>query len=421
MASQTPAPANLASLRQDFGRRDKWWETVISRAEAARGTHKNLLEGQRENLSVIETLISGFSAARDIAGKYGRAPHGNLEVYYKDRAGFEKDALDPLRGIRMASAVSRNRSAFWGKNADLMIDGQHKKVLKRLDRAESFFNRAYIRLRYGGSALEQWRDDIASARAALPKHETVLGKLRTIDARIDQGESATVDALYKIVKNRDLQKIIVNSPSFSQQAERDEILRPFLEWSLRDFKVSKEDARTEIKKLRGRMTPAKLEQAFDIRAQRAEQKLEPAMDACRMAEHRLKYCGEFIRSAKAARSMEIKRSLIVGGISMDLKGALDAASGGAPDLAHTASIKMRRWVNPKEVEEKLKLMEKPDFTPADVDPLPRLDYVCNATSDSFRRVVGNPVKNMLSSAWRGTQRGLSAAARTVLPGRQHNP
>jgi len=421
MAGQNPAPASLASLRQEFGRRDKWWATVISRAEAARDKHADLLKTQTGNLSVIDTLISGFSAARDIAAKYGRDPQGNLEAYYKDRTAFEKDAQDPLRGISMASAVSRNRPEFWRQNAALMIGGAHKKVSKRLDRAENIFNRAYIRLRYGGDALEQWRDDIASARDALPRHETICGKLRTIDARIDQGESATVDALYKMLKNRDLQKIIVNSPSFSQQAEKDEILRPFLEWSLRDFRISREDVRAEVKKLRGRMTPAKLERAFDTRAQRAEQKREPQTDACRMAEHRLKYCGEFIRSAKAARSMEIKRSLIVGGMSTDLKGALDAASGGAPDLAHTASVKMRRWVDAKEVEAKLKLMGTDDFTPAAIEPLPRLDYVCNATSDSFRRVVGNPVKNMLSSAWQGAQRSLGQVARVILPGRSHNP
>lgn len=421
MASKNPVPANLALLRLEFSRRDDWWKNVVARAEAARDRHADILKSQHENLSVIDTLISGFSAARDIAAEHGRDPQGNLEAYYKDRAAFEKDAQDPLRGVSMASAISQNRPDFWRENAALMVDGQHRKVSRRLNRAENIFNRAYIRMRYGGDALAQWRSDITSARNALPRHEMICGKLRTIDARIDQGESVTVDALCAMLKNSDLRKIIVNSPSFSQQAAGDEILQPFLEWSRRGFKASREDVRAEVKKLRGRMTPAKLESAFDIRARRAEQKREPATDACRMAEHRLKYCGEFIRSAKAAHSMEIKRSLIVGGMSSDLKGALDAASGNAPDLAHTASVKMRRWVDTKEIEKKLQMLEKPDFMPAAIEPLPRLDYVCNATSDSFRRVVGTPVRNALSSAWQGTQRGFGHVARFILPGRSHTP
>lgn len=420
MANKRPVPANLALLRLEFGRRDEWWKGVIARAGTARASHGELVKKSFEAIHATKDAAAGFSTAGIVAEKYSHRPHGNLESYYRDRSVFENTVQNPLQRICMDSDVSQDRPSFWQKNAMLMVDGRHDRVGKRLDRAENFFNRLYIRMRYGGHALNQWRNDIASARAAIPMHKNAHEKLKRIDALISQGEENIASAIHKILKEGRLRKALAH-PDFAAAVQKNDLLKPFAAYAARDFKVSKEDIIADIRDSRWRITPARLEKEFKTLSEKAAGQAKQLDENLKMAQHRYGYCGEFIRSAKAARSMEIKRSLIVGGMSTDLKGALDAASGNTVDLAHAASVKMRRWVDTEEIEKKLLMLEKADFAPADVDPLPRLDYVCNATSDSFRRVVGNPVKNMLSSAWQGTQRSFGQVARAILPGRKPNP
>ncbi len=419
--------ADLTALEQSFAQRQKWWDQMIARAQAAREKHRQDVRDKAEALKKAKNAVDGFNSAHKIATKYSTLQSEALHGAYGMQTQIKDFVDNPMRGLQLASPVSQKTAfhglygtKFWRNYEAALKNGQHGMAGRMLNRGDGIVRTVMVFCTGGPKAVRSWKADIEAARAQLPSHKQAWDKLQEVNKEIAKGEKHAAKIIHKMLNNSNLKKTLQTiqpggapSPELNLLAMLAQSGQTPSKRDIRKLLASQRDA-INISSLKAQMQGLGVQAGTAVRAGR---------DAMKAAQTRESHAASFRHSCGVARWMETKTSAILGGgvcLNMADKLAAHLAGNGgtaeqAAKLSHAAQVKMRRWVNPASVENELMILEQPGFDPKALGRRPAHQYIFNTAGGAAGRAGNASVAAMktafdavilkpAAAAWSGLRR-----------------
>lgn len=410
---KTPRP--LPDLLKAFDDRHKWWERVITLAKKNHADRKTEADAADAELNYAETGATGFQRIFDRLQRHrlgGTQP--DLRTLYKKYDVFEATILNPLDGLDMIGAVSQRRPQFWQDYANLLAQKDFTAAERHLNRATNWWQKTKIYLGGGGHfAFKEWTDEIEKARKYLPHYMMACDNINQIEDSIDEAQDAVGKALYKILNDKKVQRML-SLPAMATLAQQ----RPefgFLAHYTGRTSVARGEIIDHLKSMRGTFHLETLMRAASEIAQKSPATVERLRKESDLAKAREQAAHQFIESANTTKRLELNTCYIVNranpllsmsrDLSNDLKNAAHLSQDEEQSLREVAEEKMKRWINPAKVEYNLDKMKRADFSPKELYASPWSGYIVNAGLQSTKRAVWDlPVKTLsATTAFIGTQ------------------
>ncbi len=277
-----------------------------------------------------------------------------------------------------------------------------------MNRATNWWQRTKIYLGGGGHfAFKEWTDEIENARKHLPRYMMACDNINQIEDSIDDAQDTVGKALYKILNDKKVQRML-SLPAMATLAQQ----RPefgFLTHYAGRTSVTRDEIIDHLKSMRGTFQLETLMRAAGEITQKSPSTVERLRKEAYLAKAREQAAHQLIESANTTKRLELNTCYIVNranpllsmsrDLSNDLKNAAHLSQDEEQSLREVAEAKMSRWINPAKVEYNLDKMKRADFNPKELYASPWSGYIVNAGLQSTKRAVWDlPVKALSATA-----------------------
>ncbi len=423
-------------LLKAFQDRHDWWSIVATHAKQNHANRQTDAHKAAAQLNSEETAVTGFQRIFDRLQRDGLGgTQPDLVTLHKKQAALQATILNPLHGLNMNGAVSQRRTQFWQDYERMLAAKDFTAAERHLKSATNWWQRTKITLIGGGHfAFKEWADEITGAKKHLTRYKAASDNICRIEDSIDDTHEAMGKALYKILNDKKVQRMLA-LPAMEKLAQQKPEFK-FLTHYARRTSVTLDEIVAHLENMRGSLRLENMMRAAGEMVQKSPPIVDHLRKESSLARAREQAAHHFMESVNATKKMELHTSFIVNRanpvLSMtrdlfnDLKNTTHLEANEIENLAEVAEAKMKRWVNQRPVEANLKLMAQPGFDPHAVKAMPWGNYVVNAGLHSMKRAVWDlPIKGLsamaaftsvkLKQAWDYIVSGNQAPAQTTPP------
>lgn len=409
-------------INNELSDRDKWWQDMIARMNAAQSTHSSnfkLLSDEYDSSKAKKKLSEKVSRRLRKSREFSAQP---LHDLMKSETQLQDFLSHPNKHLHTTNILNA-RSSMWGRMQGrnymnefevALKNGQYRRaqsLIKKMrpGRMESFFKSKSVKGRYH---LEQIEDGLEKAQGLLEQHKLQREELKAVQANIAREEKHTARAIRDLLRSKDMERLM-NTPEFLKAAQNDPHLQ-FLthlatlaanptQGSIRSAvagaftkglgNLSFGEILVEVRNNQGANPPFSMDGALDAVDQlsrdfeRRKNNTKPALD---VAKKRHKKAVGFLKSLGLVSRLEMSGVNIKGQRKPLIQELQDALQQGASDnmLDHklfAAKVRAYKWIGQTPIERMVSIMEDDRFDPGRFNMLaswtynatPRLRYVMN--------------------------------------------